>query len=195
MRINKQKEALLSQELLKELLRYEYETGLFYWIKTGSGRKQGKPAGHIERDGYSRVNINGYRYCVHRLAWLYVHGSFPQCSDELYIDHINGNPSDNRIENLRTSSSAFNNRNSKKSSNNTSGIRGVSREEAWNGYRFYYYWVAYWHDENGKKKRKLFPIYTYGEDEAKQLATNYRGEQIRLLKDNFGIIYSNRHGE
>lgn len=51
-----------------------------------------------------------------------------------YIDHINGNPADNRIVNLREASPAENTHNKRKSHSNTSGIKGVSwhkRDKKW----------------------------------------------------------------
>lgn len=43
------------------------------------------------------------------------------------IDHINGDPSDNRLENLRNVSHEVNGRNLARRKNNTSGVTGVSR--------------------------------------------------------------------
>lgn len=196
MKINKLKESLLSQELLKELLRYEYETGLFYWIKSGKGRKISQPAGNVSQHGYVVIVINGERYFAHRLTWLYVYGEFPQEDDEPFIDHINKNRADNRLENLRVSSAADNQKNKHRMSNNTSGVNGVNRESSLNGSgtRVNYYWVASWYNENGKLRHKYFSIETHGEGKAKQLAIVHRVEQLQLLEIKFGIKYSESHG-
>lgn len=196
MKINRIKEALVSQELLRELLRYECDTGVFYWISRGRGRKFGQPVGCVDKvSGYVRIRINNYTYKAHRLAWLYVYGEFPD-GKQPYIDHINGKKDDNRISNLRCSSIAENARNMEMTTRNTSGIVGVFRTSAWNGVRtkLNWYWRASWHDENCKQRRKNFSIETYGEDVAKQMAIDYRAEQIRLLEINHGITYSERHG-
>lgn len=59
---------------------------------------------------------------AHRLAWLYVNGSFPKNE----IDHINRIRSDNRIANLRPASNLENAQNRSRSSNNTSGRSDVT---------------------------------------------------------------------
>jgi hypothetical protein len=58
--------------------------------------KAGDPAGS-SRGGYTYIRIDRKRYAAHRLAWLYVYGTFPP----RLLDHINGCPGDNRIGNLR----------------------------------------------------------------------------------------------
>lgn len=91
---------LLTQEELKELITYDPETGFIKWRKSGHG-KSIKPAnisdGSFNMDGYLRLTIKGKNYFNHRLAWLYMTGTFP----ENQIDHKNGNPIDNRWINLR----------------------------------------------------------------------------------------------
>lgn len=54
--------------------------------------------------------IDGGRYPTHRLVWLYHHGVMPSG----HIDHINGDPDDNRIENLRDVSVMVNRQNIKR---------------------------------------------------------------------------------
>ena len=89
---NKGKEAVLPSKLLKELLRYEYETGLFI--------KVGQIAGCLCKDGYVTIGVNSHNYKAHRLAWVMVYGDYPD-GEQPFIDHINGKRGDNRIENLR----------------------------------------------------------------------------------------------
>lgn len=93
------KRLVLSQQELKENLHYDPLTGVFTWIKAiGCKIRVGDLAGSIEKaSGYIRIRINHKGYKAHRLAWLYVTGSMPK----EFIDHINGNPSDNRFDNLR----------------------------------------------------------------------------------------------
>lgn len=114
---------MITQQELKELLNYDQETGIFTWIKISPhlSRLIGTKAGTKRKDGYYRVYIDNKRYYLHRLAWLYVHGELPKT-----IDHVNQNPSDNRIDNLRNVTQLENMRNRKLSSNNTSGITGVT---------------------------------------------------------------------
>lgn len=75
---------------------------------------------------YRMLSINGKKYLEHHLIWLLFNGKLP----ELYIDHINGDPTDNRIENLREVSHKVNMQNRRSPQiNNTSGYLGVSRRK------------------------------------------------------------------
>lgn len=87
----------MNQAELKDYVRYEPESGFFYWVKTSSPiREAGNRAGSF--DGrYRGIQIKGKRYQEHRLAWFFYYGEWPVA----YIDHINGDKQDNRIENLR----------------------------------------------------------------------------------------------
>jgi hypothetical protein len=112
---------MITQAELKELLNYNPDTGVFTWNVSKPGRSFGSIAGTRHVNGYTHIQLNKKIYKAHRLAWLYVHGYFPEC-----IDHINNDRDDNRIENLREATVTQNNHNSKLSKNNTSGIKGVS---------------------------------------------------------------------
>jgi hypothetical protein len=87
---------MLTQARLKELMTYDASTGVFARVKSvqGSGRNV---SNQLNRDGYLVFNIDRKTYLRHRLAWLYVHGVFP----DGHIDHINRVKTDNRICNLR----------------------------------------------------------------------------------------------
>ena len=90
---------VLTAERLRELLNYDPLTGVFSWRVNGRGRSGvGTVAGG---SNHKRIAIDKKEYFVHRLAWLYVHGCWPTED----IDHINGDPSDNRIANLREANS------------------------------------------------------------------------------------------
>lgn len=112
----------LTQARLKELLHYNPDTGVFTRITGVSGHSVGLRVGSNHGMGYRSVGVDRIRYYEHRLAWLYMHGEFP----EHQIDHINHDTSDNRIENLRRVTNIENQRNRSMSKNNTSGIMGVS---------------------------------------------------------------------
>lgn len=92
---------MLAPEKLRELLSYDRDTGFFRWnVKRNHLAEVGQRAGHRNaKNGYRYVMISGKLYREHRLAWLYIHGEWPDI--RLDIDHINRVRDDNRISNLR----------------------------------------------------------------------------------------------
>ena len=114
---------MITQQDLKELLSYDENTGLFYRLKSNNQCQVGSVAGSVHREGYIRIQIKYKIYAGHRLAWLYKYGEFP----DKKIDHINGNTSDNRINNLRLANDVENARNRKIALTNSSGFKGVSK--------------------------------------------------------------------
>lgn len=91
----------------------------------GSRGKVGDVVGTLYKNGYLRTQVKGQVYTVHALVWLYHRGSLPT----LDIDHINGNRSDNRIENLREVTRSVNMQNLRQAPahNKSSGMLGVKR--------------------------------------------------------------------
>jgi hypothetical protein len=109
------------QKYLHEILEYNQETGKLFWRHNGRGpQKAGAEAGTNHSEGYRNIAIKRTRYFAHRLAYKMVHGIDPEC-----VDHINGDKLDNRISNLRNCTFKQNSANTKKSSRNTSGYKGV----------------------------------------------------------------------
>lgn len=124
---------MITQETLKDLLDYNPETGIFKHIKARRGVTQGSIAGTLCHTNYINISANGKIYQAHRLAWLYVYGEWPS----KYIDHINGNGSDNRIANLRLATINENQFNKKLAKNNTSGVKGITWDKSkgkWKAY-------------------------------------------------------------
>ena len=113
----------LTPDRLREVLTYDEASGVFRWKEKPSQRTNaGEIAGFLHSCGYREVRVDGVRYKMHRLAWLYAYGKWP----EKHIDHINGIRDDNRIANLREADNAQNHQNKKRAqSNNASGYLGV----------------------------------------------------------------------
>lgn len=109
----------MNQELLKQL--FDYKDGQLIKKIKSTGTKVGSIAGSLHHTGYVQIGIKGKKYSAHRLIFLYHHGYLPK-----EIDHIDGNRSNNLIENLRAATVEQNRHNRKLSKNNTSGIKGVS---------------------------------------------------------------------
>lgn len=135
----------LTAEQLRALLHYNPLTGKFRWRRDADHWRAGLLAGTEAAMGlqqYKRPYVVmgiGYRskrlrtligihyrnYRAHRLAWLYVYGEWPKG----YIDHINGDGTDNRIANLRLCTQTQNAGNTKKPKHNTSGFKGAYLEK------------------------------------------------------------------
>lgn len=113
---------MITQDRLKELLRYCPATGVFTYAKGRSGKnvKVGDRAGWISDKGYVRVCLDNRTYFAHKLAWLFVYGEYPD-----RLDHRNRDRSNNSISNLRKASNSQNQMNAA-SGRNSSGYKGVS---------------------------------------------------------------------
>lgn len=141
--------ALPSQEVLRQLLDYDPQTGALTWrerpVDAFKGKRQvavakcwnarfaGQPALNIDHgNGYYSGSIAKAKVYAHRVAWKIATGQDPEC-----IDHINGDRADNRLANLRSVTRAENAKNAAKPRTNTSGHIGVSfckSESRWEAY-------------------------------------------------------------
>ncbi len=123
---------LPQQSLLNDIFRYHPLTGVLLWrhrpaasfssqrdADAWNSRYSNTPAGSEYR-GYLRVSIGGQRYLAHRIIYKMVTGKEPEV-----IDHIDGDPLNNSILNLRSVSVAENTRNAAVSVTNKTGVRGV----------------------------------------------------------------------
>jgi len=101
---------------------FEYRDGKLYWKNPTALRvKVGQEAGSLASDGYLRVKYDYKTRRLHRVIWAYHYGDIEKST---LIDHINRDPLDNRIENLRLCNRSQNRSNSGVS--NKLGIKGVS---------------------------------------------------------------------
>lgn len=115
----------LTAEKLREILEYSPSTGVFVWkkktcLRVVPGTVAGYAGGGV-RTRAVQIRIEGALYKAHRLAWLWMTGVWP--SDK--IDHRDGDPFNNRWDNLRQATSSQNNCNQRRRSDNSSGYKGV----------------------------------------------------------------------
>ena len=102
---------------------FQYHDGNLYWKNVPSknfnlnNTKVGKAS---TQSKYIQVSIKRKKYYLHRIIFMMHHGYMPD-----FIDHIDGNRRNNKIENLRQATLSQNQYNKKINKNNTSGIKGV----------------------------------------------------------------------
>lgn len=97
-------------ERVRELLDYDPETGVFVWRVDRGPNKAGDVAGTLRSDGRRNIGIDGRYNRANRLAWIHFYGKQP----ENVIDHIDGNPENNAIANLRDVTVSVNGQNQKR---------------------------------------------------------------------------------
>ena len=106
---------LIDSDVLRDLVEYDPETGLFVnKVNRSPNAKIRSVAGSLQNTGYISIHIRGRKYLAHRLAYLYMTGGWPKNQ----IDHINGIRSDNSWANLRDCTNGQNMRNLKRDGKN-----------------------------------------------------------------------------
>ena len=163
----------LTQDILKEQL--SYNNGILVWIKSGPKRKIGSPAGYTNPDGYTIIKLFRKSYLRHRLNWLYFYGVWPSSN----LDHIDGIPGNDHIENLREATTRQNSYNTSSRSSTTSKYKGV-----------------YWHKSSGKwmvrirndGERKYVGIFDNEEVAAKSYDDAAREIHKEFMKPNLEVI-------
>lgn len=148
-------------------------------------------AGYIGEGEVNRYWVvsggDGKIYLAHKVVWI-LHGR--KLEDGQYLDHVDGDRSNNRVENLRAVSHAVNCRNRPKRPDNKSGKTGVSLNVTTKSAG----WRAQCFDLEGKLIRKCFSIRKHGNDLAFEMACAWRDEAIRKLNEQ-GAGYTDRHGK
>lgn len=119
----------MDAKILHEM--FEYRNGALYWKSPRPKIVVGVRAGSVDKlTGRRRIKINGKNYLEHRIVFAMFFGFFPE-----FIDHIDLNPLNNNIENLRQATRSQNNLNVGLRKTNTSGIKGVTWDNVENKWR------------------------------------------------------------
>jgi hypothetical protein len=125
-------QVLPTLERLNEV--FSYREGVLYWKAKPSPMafriKIGDIADNLKTNGYKSVFLDGKAYPSHRVIYKLFNDDF-----DGFIDHIDNNPSNNKIENLRIATPEQNQRNAKLRKDNTSGVKGVSWDKSKQSWR------------------------------------------------------------
>ena len=121
----------LDKEVIDKWFKYEPSTGEFFWRESPNWSiKVGSKAGFMG-NGYTRIQLLGKTYMAHRLAWTTFYGTPPK----KFIDHIDRDRNNNRIENLRDATHIENMANIAAQKNNRCGLKGAHFHKGSGKYR------------------------------------------------------------
>lgn len=161
----------------------------------------GDVAGKLDKKGYWIINTRGLigegvriSWGVHRVVFELFNNRAVQ--DGLVIDHIDRNPSNNKISNLREVEWKYNARNRGKIRGKIGDGISLCRKK-WpkpNQHRTSEYLLARITDDFGKRVQKHFSTEKLGYDMALELAKEWRAKMIQELNDQ-GAGYSPSHGK
>jgi hypothetical protein len=112
---------VLTAARLRKLFAYDPDTGVLTNLISRGKARVGAVAGTLQSMGYQQVSVYGRKFLGHRLAWLHFYGSWPNGN----LDHVDRDPQNNRICNLRLANGAQNRANSRRPNNNSTGRKGV----------------------------------------------------------------------
>lgn len=109
---------------VRDALRYDPRSGQFVWRIDRALKRAGEEAGYVGVNGYRTITVDFVAYYAHHLAIGFATGALP--ARGMHVDHIDGDTTNNRIENLRVVSPSVNGHNrTRLNKNNASGARGV----------------------------------------------------------------------
>lgn len=103
---------------VRQLLEYDPLNGGFIWK---SGQYAGKHAGCTKKNKYVMIRIDYNLYCEHRLVWYF----FNELDPDVSVDHIDNDPSNNKIDNLRLANNRQQMKNSRSWKNSKVKYKGV----------------------------------------------------------------------
>lgn len=110
------------EDLLDEFFVCDLSSGKVFWrIHNGTKCRRGGEAGTSKKDGRVLIRLKGRAIYRYHIIWYFANGVLPK--DQ--IDHIDRNPSNDSIGNLREVNNENNSWNKGLNSNNTSGAKGV----------------------------------------------------------------------
>lgn len=159
---------MITHDRLLELVHYDPDTGIFTnKVRRNNISPIGKVLGTKNASGHLVAQLDKKMYLLHRLAWFYCFKEWP----EDILDHIDRNPENNRLDNLREATKVTNSYNSRLRKDNTSGIKGVYFDKRRN--LFYSQIVA--------NKQKTF----LGYFETKEAAAKAYSEAAKLAHGEF----------
>jgi hypothetical protein len=102
---------------------FEYSDGKLFWKINKGKALAGDMAGTKARNNRIYVSVDGKKLLVHRIIWFFHHGECPQ-----FLDHIDGNPLNNYIKNLRPATKSQNAMNRKVRSDSLTGVKGIMKK-------------------------------------------------------------------
>ena len=127
---------------------FKYEDGNLYWKRGGHGRQIFKPAGNKMINGYMKVKYMGKNHLQHRIIYEMHNGPIPK---GYTVDHVDNDPANNMLENLRLATYSQNQMNQKSAmkNNKSTGFKNISIIRG----KYFYVRIGY---DRGKIYCKLF---------------------------------------
>lgn len=179
----------MASPILSEVLEYDPSSPSGLRWKVSRGRvRAGHAAGwtQVNEWGYQfwMVKVNGVSQVASRVIWAIERGA--GLDDAFEVDHIDGNPMNNLIDNLRVVPHGLNCRNRALRSDNTTGVTGVSFSATKGGFEAVYL------DKNGTQRSKYFSCRKHGQELALRLAQAWRKEMMDRINGD-GAGYTARH--
>ena len=162
---------------LEAAKRIKFDNGIMSFVYTNEApsKVKGKIAGSPDKQGYLHVGIslNGKlkRLKLHRVAFLKFHGYLPEI-----VDHIDGDITNNSIENLRESSHKDNRHNQKSRSGSTSKFYGVNLDTRANS------WISDIKDGGSRYAKRCHPSEFDAAVEVNRISLKLGRSQFRFSK-------------